>query len=324
MSKSYIGQIVDAVNSVTERCGPVLLFGENIDTGSRLSGLARGLTVNSEGRILNVGNCELTHMGIGFGMMLDGGRSTLFMKQLDFLLLGLDQIVNTFNFVRATKAEEDIGSFTIFLIVCDQGYQGPQSSLNSAGDIASLANVDVYCLNGASDAESIIRDQFVESGFRIICTSQRLFGSPALDVPVEEKSIDNAIFKYRSGNDVTIACYNFSLRHGLELAQYLSGCGIESDLFHINFLPQMNNELIVKSCLRTGGLVLLDDSKTVTKFGDALVTKLNALDSSPSVLSIGRRGCIDRDYGAVADQLDIEHESVHQFVLGLKNRTVTA
>ena len=86
----------------------------------------------------------------------------------------------------------------------------------------------------------------------------------------------------------------------------------------------MSNELIVKSCLRTGGLVLLDDSKTVTKFGDALVTKLNALDLSPSVLSIGRRGCIDRDYGAVADQLDIEHESVHQFVLDLKNRTVTA
>ena len=30
-------------------------------------------------------------------MMLDGGNAVLFMKQLDFLLLGLDQLVNTFN-----------------------------------------------------------------------------------------------------------------------------------------------------------------------------------------------------------------------------------
>ena len=99
---TYIKQIIESVNGVTERCGPVLLFGENIDTGSRIAGLARGLTVNSKGRILNVGNCELTHCGVGFGMMLDRGNAVLFMKQLDFLLLGLDQIVNTFNFIRAT------------------------------------------------------------------------------------------------------------------------------------------------------------------------------------------------------------------------------
>ena len=31
LSKNYITQIVEEVNSVTEHCGPVLLFGENID-----------------------------------------------------------------------------------------------------------------------------------------------------------------------------------------------------------------------------------------------------------------------------------------------------
>ena len=54
MSKTYIGQIIESVNAVTETCGPVLLYGENIDTGSRIAGLARGLTVNPAGRILNL------------------------------------------------------------------------------------------------------------------------------------------------------------------------------------------------------------------------------------------------------------------------------
>ena len=55
-SDTYIGQILEQVNRVTENCGPILLYGENIDTGSRIGGLARGLKVNPEGQILNVGN----------------------------------------------------------------------------------------------------------------------------------------------------------------------------------------------------------------------------------------------------------------------------
>ena len=161
---TYIKDIIDQVNNVTGRCGRVLLFGENIDTGSRISGLARGLKVNSSGRILNVGNCELTHCGVGMGIMLDHGNSVLFMKQLDFLLLGIDQLANTFNFVRAYHSPDDLGSFTIFLIVCDQGFQGPQSSMNSAGDVASLANVNVFCLNASSDA-AVVLEPFREPGF---------------------------------------------------------------------------------------------------------------------------------------------------------------
>ena len=109
---TYIAHIISQVNTVTARCGPIFIFGENIDTGSRISGLARGLTVNPAGRIQNVGNCELTHAGVGLGMMLDGGQAALFAKQLDFMLLGLDQFVNTFNIIRASTPPNARGSFT--------------------------------------------------------------------------------------------------------------------------------------------------------------------------------------------------------------------
>ena len=122
---TYITHIVKEVNKVTERCGAIFLYGENIDYGSRLSGLARGLTVNPAGRIQNVGNCELTHVGVGLGILLDGGQAALFGKQLDFMLLGLEQACDTFNFIRAYRPQDTWGSFTIFVIVCDQGYQGP-------------------------------------------------------------------------------------------------------------------------------------------------------------------------------------------------------
>jgi pyruvate/2-oxoglutarate/acetoin dehydrogenase E1 component len=313
VSKTYIGQILESVNSVTEHCGPVLLYGENIDTGSKIAGLARGLKVNPQGRILNVGNCELTHIGVGLGMMLDGGQAVVFMKQLDFLLLGVDQMVNTFTLIRSFHRPEELGSFTVFVIVCDQGYQGVQSSLNAAGDLASLANVGVFCLNTADDAARVVGDHFIAPGFRVVCVSQRLFGSPSLDLPIEWRAPDNSVFKFRSGGHLTLACFGFSLRDGAALAERLSLVGIESDLFHVNYVPGMETSALLESCASTGRVVLIDDSKSVVKFGDMLVTNLRAAGTDAAVLSLGRRGCTPQEYGVTEDRFVPDYDAVLEF-----------
>lgn len=311
---TYISQIIEQVNGVTASCGPVLLFGENIDTGSRIAGLARGLTVNSAGRILNVGNSELTHCGIGFGTMLDGGQAVLFMKQLDFLLLGLDQLINTFNCIRAFRGTDARGSFTIFLIVCDQGYQGPQSSLNSAGDFASIANVPVYCLNGAADASLVVGQWFVRPGFRVICVSQRQFGLPPLPHKALAASKDGSLFQYASGEDATIVCFNFALRQGISVAERLRLEGLGADLFHANFVPGLDPQLVAESFARTGKLVVIDDSKTLNKFGDLIVRKMRGLAASAPVLFISRSGCSDKEYGVVDDEFRFDSDGILSFV----------
>jgi len=310
---SYIGQIIGQVNLVTEACGPILLFGENIDTGSRIGGLARGLKVNPTGRIQNVGNCELTHCGVGLGMLLDGGQAALFVKQLDFMLLGLDQICSTFNFIRAYRPRSSWGSFTIFVIVCDQGYQGPQSSMNSAGDFASLANVPVYCLNGAADASRVIDHHFASPGFRMICLSQRMFGSPALETPAEWVSADSGIFRYKSGSGMTIVSFNFSLSDTLDMDATLREANVQSDVFHVNFVPGMDIGPIMESCRHTGKLIVVDDSKTVTKFGDAIVAELCLREIPVKLLAFNRRGCSDDDYGASEDRLLPDFEKALAF-----------
>jgi pyruvate dehydrogenase E1 component beta subunit len=245
--------------------------------------------------------------------MIDRGNSVLFVKQLDFLLLGLDQLVNTFNFIRAYLPPDQAGSFTIFLIVCDQGYQGPQSSMNSAADFSSIANVDVFCLNAAEDTAEVVAGHFVRPGFRIICLSQRLFGGPALSLPIEWRAPDQSIFRYRSGNDVTIACYNFALRQGAEVADELAQKGFGSDLFHVNFLPNADLTPLAQSCKRTGKVIVIDDSKTVTKFADMLLSSLLAERADVSALLLTRRGCANRDYGVSEDRFSFDRGAVIPF-----------
>src|SRR5258706_6941596 len=50
----------------------------------------------------------------------------------------------------------------------------------------TLFRSNVFCLNGAEDVTRVIGAQFVAPGFRIICTSQRLFGAPCLELRSEE------------------------------------------------------------------------------------------------------------------------------------------
>jgi pyruvate/2-oxoglutarate/acetoin dehydrogenase E1 component len=219
-------------------------------------------------------------------------------------------MVNTFTLMRSFQPEKKMGSFTIVPIVCDQGYQGPQSSVNNPGELASLANINVFCLNAAADATAVISDQLVAPGFRVICTSQRAFGLPALETPVLARTDDNAIFKYRSGGDVTIVSYTFSLRDSLALADGLAGEGIQSDVFHVNYVPGMNTSMLLESCARTGSLVLVDDSKSITKFGDVLVTELHTNGMMTPVLPLGRRGCTTQEYGVAEDRFIPDFDAV--------------
>lgn len=313
--KENLGRtIVNTVNEFISAKEPAFVFGENINTGSQISGLARGITTTGSSVVRNVANCELTHCGVGLGLMLDGGSSVLFVKQLDFLLLGLDQICNTFNFARSFRKRQDLGSFTIITFVCDQGFQGPQSSLNNLSDFSSLANIPVLCINSMNDASSLLAGQLSSPGFRIVGVSQQQFGQEIIAKKPIWQSGDGSIVQYCEGTDVTIVSYNFSLRQSFQLQEVLQKNQLNADLFFSNFVPGMSVEKLSSSVKKTGKLVIVDDSKSVAKQSDVLSSSILSLGLSPKVFQCTRDPLTDSEYGASPDVLDISHDKVIDFV----------
>lgn len=231
-------------------------YGENIAHGSRICGLARGLG----GRVVTVGNCENAHVGFGLGMMLEGGSALLVVKQLDFLLLAADQLVNTMNLLRASSTSA-AGSFTILTIVCDQGWQGPQSSFHDLAGLASLARLDAYHLNGAGDADAVLGQMLVKPGCRLIGVSQRRFGQPALELSVRPKADDLSVLQYAEGADATIVALGFALPEALEAASAFAASGRRTALFQVNPVLTPRWDAITASAARTRRLLLLDDGK---------------------------------------------------------------
>ncbi len=285
----------------------LVMFGQNIAAGSCIGGMTRGLKSEGGRHVLNTPNCENTLVGTGFGLMLNGVSGIFFMKQQDFLLLGIDQLVNTYNLVRRRNLKS---SFTIFNVVVDSGYEGPQSALNNFYDFCSVARVPGYAITNKRDAEVIIQRHLVAPGFRIIGISQRLFRLDVLDTSGEVKhDPDGEIFQYLYGDDATVACFNYSFPQGLALCRDLEKRGVNASLFSVNAMLPVDWTRIIGDVRRTKKLVVLDDSKSVNGSYQHMIMALQQ-DFRPQRLLVLTRQKDDSCICPNADEFVVNHDQV--------------
>jgi len=304
---TYVEAVNAAVKRVLTAKPDTVVFGQNVGTGSCLSGLTRGIAEETGATVINTPNCENTLVGAGFGMMMGGVDSIFFMKQLDFLLLAVDQLVNTYNFIRRDSPK---ASFTIVPVVMDHGYQGLQSSFNSFADLCAVARLDGFAVNSGRDIEHIILERLVAPGFRIIAVSQRLFNHELCGTSAAVTCDARGDWvQYTRGRDASVVCFNFSLTQGFELVRALDAAGIEASLIGIAAQAIEDWAPLIAEARRTRRLVLIDDSKSVRRLSDVFLTRLHEEDSAVQVLSIARG--FDRDWlKPQADELQVDPASV--------------
>ena len=269
----YIELINNLLKEQVSKHEQLVIFGQNVSAGSCIGGMTRGLSVPKSGRIINSTNSENSLCGFGFGMMINDVSSILFMKQLDFLLLGIDHLVNTFNVIRN---HENNASFTIFPIVMDNGYQGLQSSSNNFADFCSIARIKGYTITNKIDAEKIISSKLISPGFRIIAISQRMFKD---EIITPDKLIyvnnENDVFQYTEGDDVTVVCFNFSFSYGQQIVDELNNNNLKCSLFNVNSSTPTNWTKIIDNVSKTKKIIIIDDSKSENLNFHALLTDIS-------------------------------------------------
>jgi len=285
-------------------------FGQNVGAGSHLSGLTRNLPSGGGHRVLNMPNCENAQVGFGFGLMLQGVDCAFFCKQLDFLLLACDQIVNTWNMVRLRRPS---ASFTIVCIVVDSGFEGPQSRLNALADFSSLADIAVFSVSNGPDAEAIIDAHMVAPGFRIIAVSQRLFSSgisPAkADFSTVGTGTEASMLRHETGDHATIAAFNFAYPQAAAIHRQIQEKGLTASLFSIAGLPVADWLPMLADAKRTGRLILIDDSRSRNRAADGLCA---AIAEAGIACRIARlyRTIDEQDIRPHADRFSIDFEEL--------------
>jgi pyruvate/2-oxoglutarate/acetoin dehydrogenase E1 component len=282
---------IQHVNSCLRTCvartdGPLVLFGQNLAAGSRIGGLGAGLTEAPGRHVINTPNVENTQVGMGLGLMLSGVSSIFIMKQQDFLLLGIDHIVNTYNAVRRNPPR---ASFTILAIVVDTGYEGPQSCINNLSDICSLSRVQGFVASNSADVAPMFDAHLIAPGFRMIGVSQRLFRQELIDPPgPATPELGTEIFSYARGDAATIVAFNFAFPQALEMLAASEREGRSASLFSVNAMLPASWEPILADLRRTKRLVLVDDSKGANRTSDRLIAEATEICGAENIVALRR------------------------------------
>ncbi|MEO5372883.1 MAG: hypothetical protein H7840_01245 [Alphaproteobacteria bacterium] len=311
---TYVSHLNALLKDVVGRSSRLVAYGQNVVTGSCLSGLTRGLIAGPDSLVFNTPNAENALVGLGFGVMLRGHSAIYFMKQQDFLLLGFDHLVNTWNVARG---RENLGSFSVVTIVVDSGYEGPQSCLNNFSDFCSMAHLPGYAITNAHDAGEVIGRHLVAPGCRIIGVSQRLFSTEII-APEGAVAMDPAgdVIRYAEGPDATIVAFNFSFPEAWSLHRLMGERGRRASLFSVPAVLPVRWDALLADVRRSGRLLVLDDGKSENRTSDRFLLEVLRL-GVPVRIAEARRHFSPNDLAPNPDRLTADWESLIDAVFAL-------
>ena len=278
MNNSYLQAMNQIIGDHVNQMENTLVYGENLDRGSFISGLSKNLVSGPTRLVKNVGNCEYTHCGVGFGLMISGKNAVLFVKQLDFMMLGIDHFVSTYGSIRATKYQQPLGSFTIVTAIYDQGFQGPQSSFRGLGEICSMSGVSGFLLQELSDARKIVAEEISKPGIRFLALSQRKASEELTEIDIVDAAPDNSVIQYRSGVDSTIACFGHSLTQGKSLINLFTEQSLNPSLFFFNHVEDADWKIAIQNASQSKKLIIFDDSRSTTSLAFRFLTEVLEFD----------------------------------------------
>jgi pyruvate/2-oxoglutarate/acetoin dehydrogenase E1 component len=303
---NYLKYFNNQLSDIFDKNQNVYVYGQNVATGSHLSGLTRNLKLTKSSILSNSPNSENCLVGIGFGAMLRGINAVFCMKQQDFLLLGLDHIVNTNNILRN---ENLTGSFTIICIIEDGGYEGPQSASNNLSDFSSFGRVDCFSMTNKYDTKIILNENLIKPGFRILGISQRLLSQELIELGSYSNNVEGKFFQYSDGKDITIICSNFSLPYGNRFLEKFKNKNISASLFSINTYLKFDYLDIIKNVSKTKKVLIIDDSKSANLLYSDIINEIKEsieLDKSHVI----KREYSNDFYFPKSDDLKIDYESI--------------
>ena len=281
MSEKYLEGLNKIISNQVNQMDNTFVYGENINRGSFMSGLSKNVAESGSRVVKNVGNCEYTHIGIGFGLMMSGVNAVLFVKQLDFMMLGIDHFVSTYGSIRATNYQSKLGSFSIVTAMYDQGYQGPQSSFRGIGEMCSMSAIPAFLLNGYSDTALVVKDEMERPGVRFLVLSQKKANERLNTLAIERIAPDKSVIQYSYGSDATIACFGFSLSSGEVLQSHLSDRKIVASLFSVNIVDHPQWGIAIAEATNSKKLFVLDDTFSPTSSSFRFI--VDVLERDPNV-----------------------------------------
>lgn len=258
---TYAEAIRAALREEMIRDKRVFLFGEDIGRYGGAFGVTFGLLDEfGEQRVRETPISEAAIIGAATGAALVGMRPVAEMMFMDFILLGMEQLVNQAAKVRFMFG----GKATVPLVIRMPGGSGTGAAAQHSQSLESLLihipGIKVVNPSTPYDAKGLLLSAIRDPN-PVCFVEHKLLYKTRGEVPEAEYTIPLGLADVkRQGNDITVVAGNIMVLRTLAVAEKLAKEGIEVEVIDPRTLRPLDVDTIVKSVRKTGRLLVVHEA----------------------------------------------------------------
>ena len=239
----------------------VFLMGEDIGAYQGSYAVTRGFFEEfGPERIRDCPIAESVIIGSATGAAMAGMRPIVEMMTINFMLLGIDQVVNH----AAKMCYMSNGQINVPLVIRavtgGGGRLGATHSQNFEGWYASVPGLKVCVPSDPYDALGLLRTAIADPNPVIFAEHGLLYGKRG-EVPDEPYTVPmGQAAVRREGSDITLATYGRMVYTSLEAADRLAERGVEAEVIDLRTLQPLDTDTIVRSVEKTNRVVIVEEN----------------------------------------------------------------
>jgi acetoin:2,6-dichlorophenolindophenol oxidoreductase subunit beta len=225
-------------------------------------------------------------IGLGVGAAAAGMRPLVSITYMDFLMLGLDPLVNYAAKLRF-KTGGQLRAPVVVKTTAGAKGQGVAHSQCIEAWLMGVAGLKVVAPSTAADAYGLLKSALQEDGPVVFVDHKRLFPT-AGDVAAGEAAvpIGKAVVS-RAGTDVTIATHSWMTRVAAEAAESLAAKGISCEIVDLRTLAPLDTATLCSSVAKTGALLTLEEGQTTCGVGAEVAFRVREAVGTSRVARVG-------------------------------------
>jgi pyruvate/2-oxoglutarate/acetoin dehydrogenase E1 component len=217
-------------------------------------------------RVRDTPVAEAAMVAIGAGAAAAGLRPLVSITYMDFLMLGLDPLVNYAAKARFKTGGQVTAPVVIKTTAGAKG-QGVAHSQCIEAWLMGVPGLTVVAPSNAADAYGLMKAALRHDGPVLFVDHKRLFPT-AGEVPLAETvtPIGQAVVR-RPGEHVTITTHGYMVRIAMQSAERLARDGVSCEVIDLRSLAPLDVATVAGSAARTGALVTLEEGQLTCGVG---------------------------------------------------------
>ena len=239
----------------------VFLMGEDIGAYRGAYAVTRGfLDDYGHERIKDTPISESAIVGAAIGAALVGLRPVVEIMTINFLLLGIDQVVNHAAKLRYMSNGQMRVPLVIRTVTGGGAQLGATHSQSLEPIFAHLPGIHVVLPSTPYDALGLLREAFTKED-PVLFSEHALLYRLRGEVPDEYYTVPfgQAEIK-RRGADVTLVAYSRMVHTALDAAQALAERGVEAEVIDLRTLRPFDLETVVQSVRKTNRVAVVEEA----------------------------------------------------------------